>query len=342
MQKKWHLTLGVLLIATVLTIAGCGGDAKKAAPASDTGKKILMKIGHSQPNSHPRHLSLLKFKETVEAKSNKAIEVQIYGAGQLGSEAEQMEMVKMGTLQATRGGQFEAAAPELLIYTMPFLFNDIDSVHKITRGPIGEKIAKFAEKNKIAILATGDAGGLRHITNNARAIAKPEDMNGLKLRTPPIESIVKTMAAFGANPVSIPYNDLYMALKTGVADGQENPLVNISALKLHEVQKYLTIVNYQYHPDPFFVGLAWYNGLDDNTKKILKEAAVEMMKYNDELVEKETKASLAQLEKDMKVNVLTEDQRKQFIEKAKPVYDYYIGKGLFAPKDLEEIRGVAK
>lgn len=337
-MKKLVALFTVLLMAAGITL-GCG----KTEPAKvDPGKKVLMKIGHAQPTSHPRHQSLLKFKEIVEQKSAKQIEVQIFASGQLGSEAEQMEAVKMGTIQATRGGQFEAAAPELLIYTMPFLFNDIESVHKITRGPIGEKIAKHAEKNGITIIATGDAGGLRHITNNTRPIVKPEDMQGLKLRTPPIESIIKTMAAFGANPVSIPYTEVYMALKTGVADGQENPLVNITAMKFYEVQKYLTLVNYQYHPDPFYVSSKWFKALDPKHQAILIEAAKETMKYNDELVDKETKASLATLEKAMKVNNLTKEQRQLFIDKAKPVYDYYIGKGLFTMKDLDEIRNAAK
>ena len=72
-------------------------------------------------------------------------------------------------------------------------------------------------------------------------------MKGLKLRTPPIESIIEAMKALGANPVSIPYGDTYMALKTNVADGQENPLANIGDMKFFEVQKYMTMIDYQFH-----------------------------------------------------------------------------------------------
>jgi C4-dicarboxylate-binding protein DctP len=300
-----------------------------------------MKIGHSQPITHPRHQSLLKFKEIVEAKTDKAVEVHIYAAGQLGSEPEQMEMVKRGTLQAARGGQFEAA-PELLIYTMPFLFNDIESAHIITRGKIGERIAASAQKSNITIIATGDAGGLRNITNNVRAITKPEDMQGLKLRTPPVESIIKTMTAFGASPILIPYNDVYMCLKAGEADGQENPLVNIAALRLDEVQRYLTIVNYQYHPDPFYVNNEWYLSLEPEIRNVIKEAAVAMMIFNDELVERETRNSFDHLEKSMNINILTASQRQSFIEQAKPIYDDYISKGYISEKDLEEIRAAVK
>lgn len=329
----------MLVIAAVLILFGCGRSPEISAPGSD--KKIVMRIGHTQPINHPRHQSLLKFKETVEAKTNKAVEVQIFPAGQLGSDADQMAMVKTGTLQAMRGNQLETAAPELLIYTMPFLFENLESVHKITRGPIGEKIARFAEKNNFAILATGDVGDLRDITNNVRPIVRPEDLRGLNMRTPPIESTEKTLQAFGAGTIPVSYDELYLALKGGKVDGQENPLINITALKLEEVQKYLTVIKYQYIPDPFFVNLEWYNSLEPSLKKIIKDASMAMMVYSDELVQKETETSMIKLKKSMAINTLTTDQRASFIEQSKPVYDYYLGKGLFSSQDLKDIRAAA-
>jgi C4-dicarboxylate-binding protein DctP len=303
---------------------------------------IVMKIGHSQPAEHLRHKSLLKFKEMLETNTKGAIKVEIYHSSQLGSEAEQLEAVKMGIIQATRGGAFEAVSEKFVLYTMPFLFKDIKSVRKVTRGPIGAKIAKSSEKNGIYVPATGDAGGLRNITNNTRPIKKPEDMKGLKLRTPPIESIIKTMEALGASPVSIPYGEVYMALKTGVADGQENPYVNITAMKFYEVQKYLTVVNYQYHPDPFCVNLKWYKSLAPHLQKALNEASVKMMEYNDELVEEETETSFAILKDAMKVNTLSSSARNEFIKRSQKVYDYFINKGFFTKAELAEIQKAAK
>jgi C4-dicarboxylate-binding protein DctP len=326
----------LLIISIVLALAGCGGNSSNGTASSET--KIIMRIGHTQPINHPRHQSLLKFKELVEAKSNRSVEVQIFPAGQLGSDAEQMAMAKEGTLQAVRGNQLETAAPELLIYTMPFLFDSLEDVHKITRGPIGEKIARFAEKNNFAILATGDVGGLRDLTNSVRPITSPEDLRGLTMRTPPIESNMKTLQAFGASTIPVDYEEIHQALKSGRVEGQENPLINITALKLEEVQKYLTIINYQYMPDPFFVNLIWYNSLERPVREVIKDASVAMMLYNDELVQNETKRSLVKLQKGMVINTLSQDQRAKFIEKTKPVYDYYIGRGLFTAQDLAEIR----
>ncbi|GAI23030.1 unnamed protein product, partial [marine sediment metagenome] len=205
----------------------------------------------------PRHMSLLVFKQLVEKNSDGAIVVEIYPAGQLGTEGEMTESVKLGTLEATRGGSFDIVAKELSVYMMPFLFKSPEDFVVIARGPIGDEIAEHGLEESVAIVATGDAGGLRQWTNNVRPITSPEDIKGLKMRTPPIESIIKIMEALGANPVSIPYAELYMALKTGVADGEENPLVNIGDKKFYEVQKYITMSNYQIHPDPFFVNAEW-------------------------------------------------------------------------------------
>ena len=327
MLKSRHFIVVALTISFVFT-----SFALADAP-------IVMKIGHSQPAEHLRHKSLLRFKEILEAKTKGAIKVEVYHSSQLGSEAEQLEAVKMGIIQATRGGAFEAVSEKFVLYTMPFLFKDLDSAHKITRGPIGAKIAKAAEKNGIYVPATGDAGGLRNITNNARPITKPEDMKGLKLRTPPIESIIRTMETLGASPVSIAYGEVYMALKTGVADGQENPYVNITAMKFYEVQKYLTVVNYQYHPDPFCVNLKWYKSLSPQLQRALDEASVEMMKYNDQLVEEETEASFEILKKHMKVNTLSSRARNEFIKRSQKVYDYFINRRkMFTKAELAEIQ----
>jgi C4-dicarboxylate-binding protein DctP len=304
--------------------------------------EIVMKIGHAQPTTTPRHKSLIKFKELVEQRTKGAIKVEIYPSAQLGDEAALIDAVKLGTIQGTRGGLFERVSPKLLIYTMPFLFEKLDAIEKVTMGPIGDKIAADAEKNGIYVLTTGDAGGFRQFSNNKHPITGPDDMKGLKLRAPGIRSIVKSLEAFGANVVSIPYGETYMALKTGVADGQENPFVNIESMKFHEVQKYVTIVNYQFHPDPFNVNPKWFKSLSPAHQKILKECAVESMKYNDKLVTEDNKKAQEIVAKSSKINVLTPAQRKLFIDRSKAVYDYFIKEGVFTQQEIDSIRKAAQ
>jgi tripartite ATP-independent transporter DctP family solute receptor len=338
-------TLGVViaLILMVCMVAGCSQSSKKADSTNGDNKKpIVMKVGHAHNIDTPRHQSYLKFKELVEQKTNNGIKVEIYPSGQVGDEVAMIEATKIGTLQGTRGGPFEKMAPEFMVYTLPFLFDNLDGIEKVTMGPIGDRIAKASEKNGLVTLTTGDGGGFRNISNNKRPIVTPDDMKGLKIRTPGIESIIKTMEVFGANPVSIPFGDVYMALKTNVADGQENPPVNMESMKITEVQKYLSVIEYQFHPDPFVVNLKWYQSLSPEYQKILKECAVEAMKYNDQLIKEANQKAMDNMKKSMEVMVLTPEQRNAFRATVKPVWDYYINKGICTQKDIDEIRSLAK
>jgi tripartite ATP-independent transporter DctP family solute receptor len=305
-------------------------------------KQIVMKVAHYQPTTHPRHLSLLKFKKLIEKATHNGIKIEIYPSGQLGTDLDMVDATKLGTIQGVRAGNFEAVAPEILIYTLPFLFDSQKCAQKVTMGPVGDKIGKYAEKNGLLVLATGDAGGFVNISNNKHPIITPDDMKGLKMRTPPIATKVETMKAFGASPVAIPYGDVYMALKTGIADGQENPLINMEVMKFYEVQKYLTLINYQFTPDPFVVNLKWYRSLSSRYQKILKKCAVKSMEYNDQLMAGETRKALSIMKKSMEIVTLTAAQRKAFIAKAQPVYDYFIAKGTVKKQDLDAIRAAIK
>ena len=167
-------------------------------------------------------------------------------------------------------------------------------------------------------------------------------MKGLKMRTPPVESIIKAMEAMGANPVSIAYAETYMALKTGVADGQENPFMNIATMKFHEVQKYLTVINYQFHPEPFCVSPAWFNGLDKDLQQILTDGAWLYTDVQNKLREG-TNEKWFKVIKDSGVQIYepTAAERKLFIEACKPVYDFYIKKGTFTQSELDAVRKIA-
>jgi C4-dicarboxylate-binding protein DctP len=132
--------------AMTFSMAGCsgGGKATTASANSQSGSsaaagkaKYVMKIGHNQPTDNPRHVSLLAFKKEVEEKTNGGISVEIYPSGQLGTEKETQEAVKMGTVQGFRGGQFDFA-PKLTIFTLPFLCDNNKQIHALINSDFGE------------------------------------------------------------------------------------------------------------------------------------------------------------------------------------------------------------
>ena len=337
MMKRMALWLACVSAAASVAALGVRDAAVPAAA-----RPIVMKIGHAQPVTHPRHDSLLKFKELVERRTGGQIVVDIYPAGQLGDEESMLDATKLGPLQGTRCGLFERVSPRLLVYTMPFLFDSLDGIEKVTMGPIGDRIAASAEAGGLLILTTGDAGGFRQFTNDVRPIVRPSDFTGLRMRTPGVKTIGKTLEAFGALPVVVSYGDTYAALKSGAADGEENPFINIRAMRFHEVQKYLTVMNYQFHPDPFVVNPAWFRALSAEHQRVLKECAVESMRYNNRLVKIQNAEAYAALKNAMQIIELTPLQREAFIERVYPVYDAMIAEGITTQAELDEIRALAK
>jgi C4-dicarboxylate-binding protein DctP len=343
MKKSLALLISSLMITTMIT--GCGSSNKGNTASTETNttavetetEPIVMKFGHAHPADSPKDKSILYFKEMVEEKSDGRITVEVYPAGQLGSETEMVEAVKMGTLECVRCGCFDATATELMVYTMPFLFDDLEDFQAICRGELAEEIAEKTKDVGITVTAIGDAGGFRQWTNNVRPIESVEDMKGLKMRTPPIDSIVQTMEALGANPVSVPYVETYMGLKTGVADGEENPIINIGSMKFYEVQKYMTIANYQVHPDPVYVNTEWLESLPEDLQEIIYECSKEMMVYSDSLIHDSEAEYMDEMENSMEITTLTDEQRQEFKDASKVVWDNFVKEGLIDENHLNAI-----
>lgn len=331
----------LIVLMMLFVILSFGWSEGQKDDAADEMKVYTMKFGHSMPTETSRHQSLLKFKEYVEAESDGQIVVEIYPSGQLGKEAEMLEALKLGSQEGYLGGVFDSITPKLNLYLMPFLFADQEALMRFANSDLAAEINKDAEQYGIKLLANGDAGS-RNVTNNIRPVHTPADMVGLKMRTPPVEAIIKTMEALGANPVSIPYVEVYMALKTGVADGQENPYMNIATMKFQEVQKYMTIMHYLFNPEPFCVALDWFNTLPADLQNVVDMGA-DVYTENQNKLRADSSDEYLQIIKDAGVEVYTPTaaERKEFIDACAPVYEYYMGKGFFTQAELDKAISIA-
>lgn len=328
--------IGVLLaVSCIVMIAGCN---KKNA-ASNNQKVYTMQIGHAQPVDNPRHISLEAFKEIVEEKTNGGIKVELYPAGQLGTEKEMLEQACSGVIQGFRGGQFDFL-PKLLIFSLPFLTENSDEITRLMSSDFAKEVCKDSQKDGAIILGLGDAGGYRQFSNGKHPITKPADLVGLKMRTNGMDTIDKTFKALGASTVSVPYNDLYMALKTGVADGQENPWVNVTGMKFYEVQKYFTAINYQFHPDPFYVNLEWFNSLPADYQQIIRDATDEMFKINNQKIADMQNNALDTIKQNAEVYELTPAERDEFKKAVQVVYDQYLAEGRLTQEELDTMRAI--
>ncbi len=330
----------VLVLMMCFTVVGCssgsGSEAASAEPAQEE-KVVTMKIAHPMSTETPRHKSLEIFKENVEARTDGKIKVEIYPSGQLGTEKEIIESCKLGTIQGYRVGQYEMTAPKLLIFMMPFLFDGQETINKIADTSIVDAINEQAAENGLYLASIGDAGGFRNITNNKKVIKTVDDVEGLKIRTPGILAVTESMKAFGANVVSVPYTETYMALKTNVADGEENPYINIADMKFNEVQKYCTEVEYQVHPETFVLNKKFYDGLSDEFKKIVDEEAQNMMVESNKMMAEAVDGAKAKIAETTEIYVPTAEELETFKARAPQVVQVFVEEGIFTQAEYDTL-----
>ena len=301
----------------------------------------LFRYAHSQPEPHPRSVSMQFFERELEHRSAGRIEVDVYFSGVLGTERELMDMVTTGALQGTRGAFFTDANPRYTIFMMPFLVQNWEQARRLMYSDFTREINAGAAANGFHIPASGISQGFRAHTNNVRPIASPDDLKGLKMRVPPQEVYLLTAQAFGSNPQDIPYSEAYQAISTGVVDGQDNAPSNIWDYKVHEVQKYLTITNYATGPDPMIVNLAWYEELPPDLREVFDQVSVETIRFSDDMNERSEQDYISRLSQVLETTVVDAQGLAAFAELARPVYEHFIDKGVFSREDVERARRIA-
>lgn len=261
------------LSALLLTAAMAIGALSMTASA-DAEYKI--KLGHSDTTSNLIHVSLENFAAAVNEKTEGRVQVDLYASEQLGSNAEMAEMIEMGSLDAMMlpQGQEAVYAPKMNALGLPFLFQSYDQVYKVLDSEIGEElVADLANRNMIQIAYWEN--GLRQVTNSKLAIEAPEDLAGLKIRTPEDSMTLAIFNALGASPSPLAFSELYLALQQGTFDGQENPVANIHANNFADVQGYITMTNHKYECKNMIFSLTTWNKLPEDIQAIIKECAVE-------------------------------------------------------------------
>ena len=216
----------------VLLACGCGRDA--SAPK-------IFRIAYAQGPTELLHEAAQRMAAQIQEESGGAIKVRLFPSGQLGNEREIVEGLKLGCADmiVTGGAVIGWYAPEFGAFEAPFVWRDYAHVEQVWNGPIGGDLRRTLETRAGIRLLRPWFRGPRYLTTTSRKVLSPNDLKGLKLRVPELEVFIKAWQTFGANVTPIPFTDMFMALKLGVVDGQENPLATVYANHLHEVQKYI-------------------------------------------------------------------------------------------------------
>lgn len=253
------------------TLALVGGLLIGGAGSAEA---LELRFGHAQPTSDTVHLAAEHFKKAVEDGTNGEINVTIHPGGALGGNRQMVEGVRLGTLDLTANGNpfWTAFAPRMNVLDLPYLFEDYDHVYRVLDGPVGRQLLEELEQHRVKGLAFWEIG-FRSVTNSQRSIQTPSDLEGLKIRVTPNKAHVRAFQLLGANPVSMSFTEVYMALQTGAVDAQENPVTLIYTNRFNEVQKHLTLTRHAYTAQVFGMNLARFNSLSPEQQEIVVQAA---------------------------------------------------------------------
>ena len=262
---------------TFLQGAGAvGAVALMGAPTILRAAPMKITFGHGAAPGNPRTLAADKFAELVKAKSGGALEVTVAGAAMLGDDAAMLTSLRTGTLgiSANSQGATSAIVPELAALGLPFLFTKSDDGVKVLSGKIGDLLKPKFDAVGLVPIGWWD-NGIRHITNSKRSINVPDDLKGLKFRTPPDPATIDIFQALGAATAQIAFSELYVALQQKVVDGQENPLTNIASAKIFEVNPFISLSAHKWECTPVLMSKMAWNRLDAKSKEIIMEAMAE-------------------------------------------------------------------
>jgi tripartite ATP-independent transporter DctP family solute receptor len=212
---------------------------------------------------------------------------------------------------------------EFGLIDFPFAVNNFAQADALLDGPLGQAlIAKLPEKGLVA-LGYWDLG-FRNVTNSKRPIAKPEDLDGLKIRVIPNPVFLETFKAFKANPVPMAFGELYGALEAKAVDGQENPFAVILSNKFFEVNKYVSATNHVYAANIVLVGKRFWDKLSPVEQKIMNDAANETRAYQRQTSRAAAATAVKELQaKGMQYNELAPAEQARMRQIAKPVTDKF-------------------
>ena len=288
--------------------------------------QVTAKFAVTLPEKSHQGQGVAKFIELVDAKSGGKIKIKGFYGGALGNDVQVTSALQGGTIEFTvpQTTTLTGMIKEYEILDFPFLFATEQQAEKVLDGPVGDKLMAMLPAKGLVGLAYWE-NGFFNATNSKHPIAKVEDFEGLKFRSIQAKITQETIKALGATPVPLAVPELYSALETRTIDGQGTPTAVIFALKLFEVQKYLSLTRHSYGAFIPLVSKKYWDGLSEGDRKILKDAAIEARAFQRGVAREQAKsAQAAMAAKGMQVNDVTDAEHERMRERVQPVWKMFI------------------
>lgn len=347
-MKKWSL-LGSLVLLAGLLLSACGNESAKSSDnssqnngAAPSEEKIVIKWGHTTADNTSQHYGAMKFKELIEERSGGKIEVQVFPANQLGNEKDLVEGNIIGTVQISTPSiaMISNYAPKFNVLALPYIIKGeneherYENFKKLATLDVFNEMVEEAEAAGLHLVAKSIWWyGDRHITTKGKDIVTPEDVKGLKIRTPDAKAHAEPFNILGASVITMPFTEVYMALSTGTIEAQENPVNTIATSRFAEVQDRINLTGHMTQAQLPAISKKWWDTLSSEDQQLIEEAIIEAGEYQSQKQLELNQNDLEQLEKDG-MKVVKSDQAL-FREATKDVYKSFLDK--FSPELYQEI-----
>ena len=255
-------------------LAGAAASLTAAAihPAR-AARRTVLKCGLDLTSDHPTTVNLTAAAKKIHDATNGEVEVQIFPNSQLGDDTHMLSNLRSGAMQMMAIGDniLATLVPNAAIDNVGFAFKTPQMAWQALDGAVGDLVRADIEKTGLHPMRRIWDEGFREVTSSTKQINTPDDLHGFKIRVPPSPISLSLFQALGASPVTINAAELYTALQTHVADGQENPLGNISTMKLDQVQKYCSLTNHMWVGYWLLLNGPYWSGLPAEHQKIVAD-----------------------------------------------------------------------
>lgn len=278
MKRFRLLSLCLVLAMLASALVGCSGGGKKQDVK-------VFKLANVSALGDERDQSLKEFARLVNEKSNGEIKIEVYSGGTLGGWRDTIEGLEPGIVQIVCEsiGTLEPYSKTASIDAYPYLYRDYEHYKKVMEGEIGEQLLASVGKEGGFVIMGPSYRGARIMTSNKK-VESVDNLKGVKIRAPGIQMYIKTWEYLGASPVPMDATEIYTGLQQGTVDAQENPVLFSYGNAYYDVCKYLVMTNHVMSTDVFIFNDDFFNGLPEETQKILREAATEAGNFRTQLV----------------------------------------------------------
>ena len=278
-------------------------------------------VGSTFESGHFINEMAREWADTVDEETDGRIEIII--EDMMGGEVEVLEQVEIGAVEAAMPGSMwvNIYAPEYFWLEAPFLFEDWDQqVRAHEESEFGDEARELTiENGNQRVISPPIYRGYRLLTSND-PISEPDELSGVTLRVPELEAWVEIWGGMGADVTTVPFDELYSALQTGVADAQENPAESIIAMNMYEVQDYVTLTEHLVSTGWITINEDIWQELDDSDKDLLETTAADAVEEASQSVMDREEDQVAALEEEYDMEII-ETEFEPWGERAEPTLE---------------------